>query len=94
MGTRNNPGKYDCYAAAAADEPMFVLLARDKSAPEIVRSWARAYELRKSIENSVGDGPEPLTPDQIAKFNEAMRCADTMEKWKSCNREAAPKGGD
>lgn len=29
MGTKNNPGAFDCYANAEPDEPMFVLLARD-----------------------------------------------------------------
>jgi hypothetical protein len=33
MGTKRNPGLSDCYAKAEADEPMFVLLARDKHAP-------------------------------------------------------------
>lgn len=33
MGTKNNPGAFDCYANAEPDEPMFVLLGRDKHAP-------------------------------------------------------------
>lgn len=37
MGTKNNPGKFDCYDAALPDEPMFVLLARDP----VVREWVR-----------------------------------------------------
>lgn len=40
MGTKNNPGKFDCYKAAEPDEPMFVLLARDPQAPDLVRQWA------------------------------------------------------
>jgi hypothetical protein len=40
MGTKNNPGKYDCYANAEPDEPMFVLLGRDSRAPALVRQWA------------------------------------------------------
>jgi hypothetical protein len=40
VSTKNNPGKYDCYAKAAPDEPMFVLLARDPLAPTLVRLWA------------------------------------------------------
>jgi hypothetical protein len=41
MSTKNNPGKYDCYAAALSDEPMFVLLARDLQAPKLIEAWAR-----------------------------------------------------
>ena len=32
MGTKNNPGKFDCYEHAKPDEPMFVLLGRDLEA--------------------------------------------------------------
>lgn len=40
MSTKANPGKFDCYAAAEDDEPMFVLLARDPLAPILVELWA------------------------------------------------------
>ena len=66
MGTKNNPGQFDCYEAADPDEPMFVLLARDPDAPRLVREWARNRELR--------DGPN-------AKVREARACADAMEEW-------------
>jgi len=39
MGTKNNPGRFDCYDKAEPDEPMFVLLARDKTAPLLVDMW-------------------------------------------------------
>ena len=81
MGTKDAPGEYDCYENAAPDEPMFVLLARDKIAPQIVRDWAATYELDKSIANSAGNGPETLTAKQRAKYDEAMRCAEEMERW-------------
>lgn len=29
MGTKNNPGKYDCYAKLEPDEPHFVLRGKD-----------------------------------------------------------------
>jgi hypothetical protein len=65
MGTKTNPGQFDCYAAAADDEQMFVLLGRDKHAPTLVRLWAllRAY-----------DGEDE------AKISEAIACADAMER--------------
>jgi hypothetical protein len=67
MGTKNNPGEYDCYAKAGPDEPMFVLLARDKHAATLVRLWALLKEQ---------DGENP------AKLVEALRCADQMQAWK------------
>lgn len=63
MGTKNNPGKFDCYANAEPDEPMFVLLGRDKHAPLLVKLWA---EMRKL------DGEDP------SKIDEAFKCAHAM----------------
>jgi len=69
MGTKNNPGKFDCYHAAEPDEPMFVLLARDPQAPNLVREWAN---LRRLLD---------LKNEDAAKVEEATMCADAMEAW-------------
>lgn len=45
MGTKANPGKFDCYENAEPDEPLFVLLGRDKHAPTLVWLWATLREL-------------------------------------------------
>lgn len=68
MSTKLNPGAFDCYAAAAPDEPMFILLARDPLAPVLVDIWTQLRMLRTS-------------PD-LAKLAEAMDCAEAMRKWK------------
>lgn len=68
MGTKNKPGKFDCYQAADPDEPMFVLLARDGDAPHLVREWANRREHASGCR----------TP----KIQEAFDCADAMEKWR------------
>ena len=47
MGTKNRPGAYDCYVKADPDEPLFVLLARDPLAPQLVRLWADLSGARK-----------------------------------------------
>ena len=67
MGTKNNPGQFDCYHNAAPDEPMFVLLARDPLAPILVELWA---SLRQ---HAVGN------PSKVA---EARDCAKAMRDWK------------
>lgn len=67
MGTKRNPGQFDCYANADPDEPMFILLGRDPLAPLLVRRWA---ELRQR------DGEDPK------KVGEACACADAMEAWR------------
>lgn len=69
MGTKNNPGQYDCYEKAMPDEPMFVLLARDPLAPILVNLWADLTAARGK-------------PDKTA---EARACADAMVQWKNAN---------
>ena len=40
MGTKVNPGQFDCHARAEFDEPIFVLRANDVTAPALVELWA------------------------------------------------------
>ena len=70
MGTKNNPGRFDCYANADRDEPMFVLLGRDVHAHSAVRKWA---DDREHLIN-VGMKPE----SDRAMVAEARECADAM----------------
>lgn len=66
MGTKNNPGGFDCYVNAEPDEPLFVLLGRDKHAPTLVWLWATLREL---------DGEDPET------VKEARECVTAMLEW-------------
>ena len=68
MGTKQNPGQYDCYEKAHENEPMFVLLARDPLAPILVELWA-------SFREHVAGNP--------SKVAEARKCARDMRDWKS-----------
>lgn len=71
MGTKNNPGQFDCYENADPDEPMFVLLARDPIAPMLVDAWAA--QRFGSI--------DPSDQDQLRKVQEARECAASMREW-------------
>lgn len=64
MGTKNDPGKFDCYANAEPDEPMFILLGRDPMAGALVREWARWRE---------------ATGEDLKKVEEARACARLMD---------------
>jgi hypothetical protein len=77
MGTKLSPGKFDCYAAAEPDEPMFILLARDPLAPILVEAWASLRE------HAVGN------PSKVA---EARECAKTMRTWAPVTRERRTAG--
>lgn len=70
MGTKQNPGAYDCHQAAEPDEPLFTLLGRDKHAPTLIWLWATLREL---------DGEDP------AKVDEARSCAVEMMAWASAH---------
>lgn len=73
MGTKLQPGTFDCYANAEPDEPMFILLARDAAAPGIVRRWA-AHR-----------ATDPATPPE--QVEEALACAAAMEAWRAARVE-------
>jgi hypothetical protein len=75
MGTKNNPGKFDCYANAEPDEPMFILLGRDKHAPLLVRLWAGIRALEGEEEG--------------AKAMEALECASAMSEFRRRRKAAA-----
>ncbi|WP_158669936.1 hypothetical protein [Bradyrhizobium guangdongense] len=84
MGSKNNPGQFDCYANALPDEPMFVLLARDPMAPALVQMWAI---LRKQM---VTAGEKPL--EDMALADEAETCAAEMRAWRF-NNDGKWRGG-
>ena len=66
MSTKTNPGLFDCYAHAAPDEDMFILLGRDRHGPALVRLWALMREKE-------GEPAEVVA--------EANSCADRMEDY-------------
>lgn len=63
-----------CFAAAKHDEPIFVLLARDPSAPALVRDWAH----RREIEINACRRPS----SDMEKVKAARDTADQMEHWR------------
>lgn len=70
--TKGNAGRFDCYANAEPNEPMFILLARDFWAPVLVRGWATFRE-------NAGEDAE--------KVANARACADAMEQWRAEHRK-------
>jgi hypothetical protein len=84
MGTKLEELRSGCFAAAMDDEPMFVLLARDPAAPNLVRGWADQREL------DIEEGRKPAT--DMGKVTEARQCADNMEAWREKNDGEWRKG--
>lgn len=61
-----------CINQSQDDEMVFVLCARDPSAPAAVREWARQYQAR-------GGRPE--------KVAEALQAAKRMEEWREARAQ-------
>lgn len=72
MGTKTDPGPYNCLAKAEDDEPYFTVLARDPIAPVIVRLWVHVAEIKRS---------QPRR-----KLEEALQLAEDMDRWRAFNR--------
>lgn len=79
MGTKNNPGRYDCYANAEPDEPIFVLRGSDTTASVVVHFWRLLKEEMKE------QGASNISAE---KLEEARACALAMAQ---CAKE---KGKD
>lgn len=77
MGTKNNPGAFDCHSAAEPDEPIFTLRAKDPIAPNLIRNWAMMRF------HHIAGGQRPNTPEQWAKVGEALDCANQMDAWRA-----------
>jgi hypothetical protein len=85
MGTKNNPGKFDCYKNAYPNEPMFILLGRDVCAGDLVRKWA------DDRERAINNGEKPVT--DLPMVWEARECARSMDRY-ALDRGRALRRGD
>ncbi len=74
MGTKNKPGKFDCYENAKPDEPMFIILGRDISGPGNVLFWC--LQRARLIMAGVKPGTD------IELIEEAYACAIAMVQYK------------
>lgn len=87
MGTKNDPGKYDCHTKAHPDEPMFTLLGRDPTAYHLVRiwtalSWGHFAMARVALDDAIAEisvRAAALQPEH--KLLEALACSDRMKEW-------------
>lgn len=73
METKANPNPGGCLAKALPDEPFFVLLARDPTAPATIRWWA---ERRAQL------GVEGDKRQEGEQLIEALDTATAMEEWR------------
>lgn len=91
MGTRLNPGRFDCHAAALDDEPRFTLLARDPLAGFLVSIWssvriadeeAARVKFRTMLKRVA---PAYWMAPDVEASGEAIECAMAMFAWRAAN---------
>jgi hypothetical protein len=89
MGTKNNPGQFDCLAKVGPDEPFFLLRGKDPAAPYLVDMWAASrrgdreavrYLALMMMNDAAVKGR--VSSDTYEKLEEASRCAASMTKWR------------
>lgn len=90
MATKENPGRYDCYANAEPKEEYFVLLARDRRAPYLVELWAAASRVSVlgmlvAFARLVAHAMTRRSSDPD-KVDEAEGCARRMRAWRAMYR--------
>lgn len=78
MGTKNDPGEFDCYAKLLPDEPYFLIRAKDPVGAATVREWCRLREEAN------------VKPDDEARIAVAERCAEWMEQWREKHEGPKP----
>ena len=77
MGTKANPGEFDCYAKALPDEPIFTITARDPEFYYFVNKWAEQRE------NAVMCGDRPFSDMRMVQ--EARALATYGRDWRRNN---------
>ena len=70
MAIKKEELKSGCISRAAADEPVFVLRAKDRLAPGVIRYWTQ---------RAANMGVSP------AKIEEALDLAAAMEEWQEAH---------
>lgn len=79
MSSKMNPGPFDCIGAALPDEPYFVLLARDTTAPGLIRAWA---DKRRSDLLAL----DLYDDEDMARCRDAEMIAHDMMGWRKQNQ--------
>lgn len=76
-----------CWNKAEDDEPVFILRANDPVAPANIILWAQQYLSSKG-------GYYRMSPEHVAKYNDAMNAAEAMRAWRNAKSKAKFAGGD
>lgn len=82
MGSKVNPGAFNCHAAALPDEPIFTILGRDPAASATLNKWA---------DERIAQG-KTTTQEDFNRVYEARLVAREMELWRAANLDPTGDG--
>jgi hypothetical protein len=77
MGSKAQPGAFDCYAKLEPNEPYFLIMGRDPMGQQLVEMWALGAEMRLSL----GALDAEAVLNKKAQIAEARRCAAYMANY-------------
>lgn len=80
INTLDRPSEFDAAAKLRPDEPYFLLIGRDRSAPELVQQWADNNRKRALSERE--DMSEEELDEELRKSTDAERIAWDMQAYK------------
>jgi len=95
MGTKERPGRYDCYQKAEPDEPLFTMLGRDALAPYLAEIWAHVrggeFQLAMDVLRLAVTDPDVLVSiTGSGKLMEALTVAGEMRQYRRRSQTPPP----
>lgn len=90
MGSKNNPGKFDCYKSLKPDEPHFVIKGKDVIGAELTELWAyvrggRLLDFERTVSklrNITKDNLVSSSKVNFEKILEALSCSRDMSAYR------------
>jgi len=82
INTLETPGEFDALAKLRPDEPYFMLLGRDRSAPELVQLWADGNRKKAFAEHHAGTINDNDLDRELRQSTDAERQGWAMKTYK------------
>lgn len=92
INTLECPGEFDALTTLRPGEPYFLLVGRDRLAPERVKDWAWANRERALAEFAEGKINEEKRDRELDKSTQAEKIAWAMVAYKNGHAAKAPRG--
>lgn len=85
--TLERPGEFDALPKLRPDEPYFVLLGRDRTAPTLVQAWADGNRYKAFCEHSDGKINDARLEVELRQSTDAERIGWAMRAYKTGAKE-------